>query len=369
MARMWFPDAGAGLDEFDTIGKQIKALAEGGFGGVEVAMLADGANFTNDQSRLIGWGTDAWRKLLKKVLKAANEVPGGFTVDITIAPHWPLIISSIDPNDDAAVQEVSHTVQKLTTEQVGSGKVKLPLPTIRLRDGITAAPAAPFIFTDTLVSAVLLKVAAIDAKGNPQYDLGSLIDLTNNTQAVAGAGYAAGVPDAAAAKKYGFDYQQVVELWGSEPAASADLSKSFNRKVDAEGNRARMKDWQSVYQADLSAADTQLRGYQPSAGTTIKPGDYVAVTIYRRGTGQVMSDGGFGGIAVLMYGRTYTTDYFSKEGVDAVSWFWEQKILDDELRAMLKTNKSSIFEDSIETAASTAFWSHSLSDKLRARNY
>ena len=27
MARMWFPDAGAGIDEYDTVEKQINALA------------------------------------------------------------------------------------------------------------------------------------------------------------------------------------------------------------------------------------------------------------------------------------------------------------------------------------------------------
>ena len=49
MARMWFPDASAGVDENDTIAKQINALAEAGFGGVEIAFLADGSNYTNEQ--------------------------------------------------------------------------------------------------------------------------------------------------------------------------------------------------------------------------------------------------------------------------------------------------------------------------------
>ena len=52
------------------------------------------------------------------------------------------------------------------------------------------------------------------------------------------------------------------------------------------------------------------------------------------------SDGGFGGLAVLMYGRTYTTDYFSRPGVDAVTQFWERNIIDDELRGLLEANRS-----------------------------
>lgn len=369
MARMWFPDAGAGLDEFDTIGKQISALAEGGFGGVEVTMLADGADFTNEQARIVGWGTEAWRSLLKKVLRAAEAVPGGFTVDITITPHWPMIISGVDPNDAAAAQEVSHTVQKLDADAMRDGRVRLQLPRTRLEDETRSVPAAPFIFTDTLESAVLLKVAEVAADGSPRYELASAIDLTSASSAIEGEGHAAGVPDAAAAEQYGFDYNEVLELWGSEPDAGADLGAGYNGKVDAAGNRARMQDWQAVYEADLSNVAAQLGGYQPSAGDELRPGDYAIVNVYRRGTGQVLSDGGFGGISVLMYGRTYTTDYFSRPGVDAVTYFWERNIIDDELRSLLEANRSSIFEDSIEASFSTAFWTDELTETLGSRGY
>lgn len=66
MARMWFPDAGAGADDNDLIEKQIQELADKGFGGVEVAMLADGVSYNNEEGREYGWGTENWRKLLKK---------------------------------------------------------------------------------------------------------------------------------------------------------------------------------------------------------------------------------------------------------------------------------------------------------------
>ena len=69
--------------------KQIFELADKGFGGVEVAMLADGVEYDNEEGRIYGWGTDNWIKVLKKVLKAAAKVPGGFQVDTTITAHWP----------------------------------------------------------------------------------------------------------------------------------------------------------------------------------------------------------------------------------------------------------------------------------------
>ena len=93
MARMWFPDAGAGEDDNDCIEKQILELADRGFGGVEVAMLMSyGVRYTNEESRSYGWGTENWIRLLKKVLKAAEKVPGGFQVDMTITGHWPPVL-------------------------------------------------------------------------------------------------------------------------------------------------------------------------------------------------------------------------------------------------------------------------------------
>lgn len=85
MTRLWFPDAAAGEDNNETIEKQILELADKGFGGVEVAMLMTfGVFYTNEESRSYGWGTENWIKLLKKVLKAAAKVPGGFEVDMTV---------------------------------------------------------------------------------------------------------------------------------------------------------------------------------------------------------------------------------------------------------------------------------------------
>ena len=45
---------------------------------------------------------------MKKILKAANTIEGGFKVDFTITPHWPPISNTIDPNDDEAATELSY---------------------------------------------------------------------------------------------------------------------------------------------------------------------------------------------------------------------------------------------------------------------
>ena len=231
-----------------------------------MTLLSNSGKFSNEEAKTAGWGTDAWRSLLKKVLKAAKKVDGGFTVDITITAHWPTVINNIDPNDDAASQEISYTTHKLTRADLENSAFKLPLPEQRVADEAPNAGAAPFLFVDKFVSAALVKVESVSEDGNVVYDMVSIVDLANVTGKVEGAGYAAGVPDEAACEQYGINYAEVVRLFGEAPAEGADLSKSFNGKMDAYGNRARMADWQDVYASDLTAKAGLLESYQPSEG-------------------------------------------------------------------------------------------------------
>ncbi|MBC5788140.1 FIVAR domain-containing protein [Clostridium facile] len=374
MARMWFPDGGAGIDEYDTVEKQIMELAEAGFGGVEVTMLSSSSNIASEDAKVVGWGTEAWNNTLKKVLKAAKKVEGGFIVDITITAHWPTTINNIDPNDDAASQEITSTVTKVTADDLQSNSYKLTLPEQKTQDRVEALKPGVFLFTDTLVSSSLVKVDSVKEDGTVIYDLDSIIDLNTSTT---GDGYAAGVPDEATFNEYQADgrvdasmnYQNnVLNIFGEAPAEDADFSQSFNKKIDENGNRKRMADWQNYYQADLSA--TNISGYTSSEGDAIQAGDYVVVTTYRRGTGQIMSDAPFGGISDAMYARSYVTNYFNRDGVDAIFDYWNKSILnDEELVSLLKENGSSIFEDSIEASHTGAFWSYNLMEELEQENY
>lgn len=215
MARMWFPDAGAGIDEYDTIEKQIMALADGGFGGVEVTMMVNGSNMNNEDAKLVGWGTPAYQSLLKKVLRAAEKVEGGFIVDITITAHWPTVINNVDPNDAAASQELSYQYKKVTAEDIGT-ITSLPLPEQKISRKNDGLPTMYFLYTDTFVSAALAKVVdmkevtsggggggwpgggefpggqpmAADAETTytPVFEFDSVIDLTDSTSVIEGAG-------------------------------------------------------------------------------------------------------------------------------------------------------------------------------------
>jgi len=317
MARMWFPDATAGMDDNDTIEKQILELADAGFGGVEVAMLSDGGTFTNEEADVAGWGTENWVKLLKKVYKAAAKVKDGFVIDLTITAHWPPCINTIDPNDSEASHETSIAFTKVKAADVGGGTVALNRPTVKTADGKNA----PFVFTDTLVSAALAKVTAVTTKGSGTATYAAFTveyDSITSLETAQSGSSAAGIPDEVYfnANKTAYNWtgtyaSAVVSAFGPDPVTSV-----FPEKIDGDGNRKRLADTQYDYDADLSGIDAGVATEITTGdqGNAILVGDYVAVGVYYRGTGQNFS----GGSALLMKNRPYVPDYFDKSGMKVV---------------------------------------------------
>ena len=337
MARMWFPDASAGADDNDVVEKQILALAEAGFGGVEFTMLSDTGEYNNEQARIYGWGTENYKKLLKKLFNAAAKVPGGFQIDVTMTAHWPLVLNNLDPNDEAASKETSYSFTKITADALTSGKLDLALPAQKTAD----SQSKRFIFTDDFVAAAVARVTG-GSGNNLQLDFTSLEVITSGvapkeTEPGVFAGSAAGVPDAATAAANGWDYATICENFGPEPSLPLTVN---NGKQDANFDRARMADWQYIYQADLS--DLTLTGLNNNAAIAV--GDYVVLTTYMRGTGQVMS----GGRGKLMHNMTYVTNYFNEIGTKIVTDYWDEYILDPELISMMRSDNGYMFEDSIE---------------------
>ena len=365
MARMWFPDASAGEDDNDYIEKQISELAAKGFGGVEVAMImTNGVRYENEDTRIYGWGTDNWIKLMKKVLKAAAKVPGGFQVDATITSHWPPVLNTIDPNDEAASKELSFSVTPITAEDMESGTIKLELPLQK-----TSAPASTFgptaydhfLFTDRFVSAVLVRIADIvvqpgekGAQDRTRYvfDFKSLTPITNRVAVIPGAGYAAGVPDRAAATAHGWDYDKICRFFGPE---SNGPRTRCNGKQDEEMNRKRMADWQEEYQVSINGLDINVseNGGEPKAG------DWVVLSTFSRGTGQSVVG------ASTMRNGIFALNYFNAEGTKALTDYWEQMFArDPELLMLMTANPGNYFEDSIELISVASYWTSSFLDNM-----
>lgn len=363
MVRMWFPDAGAGEDPNDLIEKQILELAEKGFGGVEIAMLADGVNYDNSGGKIYGWGTTNWKNLLKKVLKAAEKVPGGFQVDMTITAHWPPTLNTLDPNDEAANKELSYSITKINRQNISNNLISLQLPVQRLdgpKPGFRGAKSYDhFLFTDTFLSATIAKVSRINMISNeentnielmPQYifDFNSLKTITNTVSSDRDGGYAAGVPDEATANIYGWNYNEILEFFGPE---SDGPWISNNGKLDEELNRKRMADWQNQYTADLT--DVSFDGINSNSEIII--GDWVVISTFSRGTGQSIPGGR------IMHNGVFVTNYFNKAGTTSLTDFWDNMMANDpELLELMRSNKGYIFEDSIEASSQSSYWASTI---------
>ena len=367
-------------------------MADAGFGGVELAMMIDGSSFDNEDAKTIGWGTSAYQALLKKVLKAANAIEGGFKVDITYTAHWPLTINTIDPNDAAQQQSLVSVYQKITADDVANGSVELKQPDIQYYDQL----GAPFVFKNTLVSSSLAKVESVNEDGSLVLDLDSMTKLETETLEKT---TRAGVPDAEALSTLdtyindGVTEEKVTECFGE--AGNPEDIASDNGKIDSNGNRIRMADVQNYYSTDISAyapvEETAEEGSEidltrpsmmqggsmdageeqivlnPSEGEEIQARDYVLLNVYSRGTGEIQSDGSFGGTSIPMYGRCYVPTYYEQEGADVITDYWDDFILDEELTALLQENSklgSSMFEDSLELTKEGAFWANTILDEV-----
>ena len=361
MARMWFPDAGAGEDNGDYIDKQISELAEKGFGGVEVAMLMSrGVHYDNPEAQAYGWGTDNWIKLLKKVLKAAAKVPDGFQIDMTVTAHWPPVLNTFDPNDDAANKELSFSVTPITPDDLARGTIKLELPLQRTdAPSSTFGPTAydHFLFTDQFVSAVVVRIADVVEKpgtNSPFYvfDFKSLTPITERVSVIPGAGYAAGVPDRQTAQARGWNYDKLCDFFGPESDGPWTL---YNGKQDERQNRKRMADWQDEYQASLEGVTIDL----PEGGGQLKPGEWVVLSTFYRGTGQSIVG------STIMPNGVFAAGYFNAAGTKALTDYWMQMFeKDPELLNLMKALHGNYFEDSIESTSVSSYWSPTFMDDV-----
>ncbi|MDO5425033.1 MAG: glycosyl hydrolase [Eubacteriales bacterium] len=145
--------------------------------------IADITDLEEMDSYNLGFGSKAMVYTLLEALNTANnqnedfklaaddEDFDGFIIDITVTAHWPPVLNTVDPNDDAQQQQASTTIQALEVSDlfemdengnptaVKSGeKLTLELPAQRL---YSQGAAAPFYFADKLVSVSIGKVEEV----------------------------------------------------------------------------------------------------------------------------------------------------------------------------------------------------------------
>ena len=321
MFRCWFPDAGADLDRIEN---HVKTVYEAGFGGMEIAMVPQFAEF--DQKEY-GWGTKRWKEMLRRILQTAVSCPEPMKIDLTITAHWPPALNTIDPNHPAAQKELQYTVTKVTER----GIMELPMPKTRICDN-DAGDAAHFVFVDEFLCAVRGKI--VGRKG----------------------------------KKYILEHDTLEDvsrfvtiLDKTTPAGIAHNETKF-------GSKQKLANTQHYYAIDLDAA-----GIPAQNGEEWENGDTLLFAYFTRGTGQTLSGRSMPMFQLYlpMADKMYATDYYCTEGTDAIIDFWEKNILDDdEIRSLMSKIDGAIFEDSIELSCATIPWTNRFAENFkRLRSY
>lgn len=400
MARMWFCDAYAGAAEDDCIETQLRTMAEGGIGGVEIALLADGCGIENAGE--FGWGTPNWTKTLKKIMKAARGIPGGFKVDFTISPHWPPNIYTIDPNDPAASSDLLYAWKKVTAADIAKGTMAVPMPVPRLFD----QKNNPFIFRNTFVGANLARVSGMPRpkmrgfRPPPEMGqedgytvIGALPDgvvpldehpplkvegsfrppegaefvpegmrredidwnvpfepLPWRSRALITLQYDSLQDVSSAVRKVegagwacGVPDQKAIDRWYQGKTTLEAVDEAFDPPADPgdmlpDGKRdSQYRRKRMADWQDVYELDLRDIEVSPASdGEELEPGDLVLIGFFCRGSGQQLSGGG---PWKIMPNQTYVANYLIPEGIDAITDYWDKYILSDpELRAMVEAN-------------------------------
>jgi hypothetical protein len=84
---------------------EVNAIADAGFAGFEIADVRNSEHVVMPAARY-GWGSPAWKDGLAAALQAAQA--RGLMADITIGPYWPAVAAGIQPDDDAAMKELTY---------------------------------------------------------------------------------------------------------------------------------------------------------------------------------------------------------------------------------------------------------------------
>lgn len=122
----WWLAEGAHTDE--TIIEEIETMHEQGFTGFELCMLDE----RSLDSNIYAYGSEEWSHDVKLAIETASKY--GMSVGLTSGTHWKAAnIPGLDPNSEAAGQEVGYSVEKVPSGTSRDGQLALP----KVRRGYT----------------------------------------------------------------------------------------------------------------------------------------------------------------------------------------------------------------------------------------
>lgn len=121
MMRWWMPGA---YMENDEIKREIKLMADAGYGGAEVLFFFPIPTADADPTKDYSFGSAEWNDRMKAALEAAIEYD--FQLDFTLTPSWPLAIPSITDVNDERTEQGLHVGVSNSIKGTYVGQIPIP---------------------------------------------------------------------------------------------------------------------------------------------------------------------------------------------------------------------------------------------------
>ena len=350
--RYWWPGS---YIEPEIVAKEINAMADAGFGGVEITDVRDGTSVKMDP-KVYGWGNKRWVAGVEQAMETALE--RGMAVDITIGPKWPAGIPGVVPDDDAAAKELTHGSKVLQGGETYSGTLpgyalKTAVPTVGPGGSGGGAAGTGAAITPKLVA--LLAYKQVSANGsNITLDFGSMIDLTSrvsgtniNWTAPAGgtwhliAFYCRGtgqIPTVASGSHYADPPAYCVDVYGI--AGTNAIIDYWNKNLITPKGRELMKQLKGNFFEDSLELEAE-KNWSPLLPERFKSFRGYDIIPYLPLLAVSRSGGGFGGFGGFGGGSSP----FTLSGVDTqrVNYDYQrtlsQMYINDHIQAMMKWAK------------------------------
>jgi hypothetical protein len=174
MFRYWLP--GGAVDEVQVV-REIEAIADAGYKGVEIAHVMDGARYPVDPD-LYGYGTDRWNQAVRAALEAADR--RGLQVDLNLGSRWPMAVPGLDIDGLASSKELAYGYALVEAGGAFKGDVPSPEPrTYEDRSSVDGVISTDVRTADPVFITATAVRCRDDCPAQPlEVDLGSHVDLS-----------------------------------------------------------------------------------------------------------------------------------------------------------------------------------------------
>lgn len=118
--RWWWPH---GLVDEAEIRREVRSMADAGFGGAEIADVHHSVSEPLDPAGH-GWGTEPWIEAVVAALEEAREQD--LIMDLTLGPSWPVALPTVDPNSPEAMTELATGTALVEAGETFDGAIPPP---------------------------------------------------------------------------------------------------------------------------------------------------------------------------------------------------------------------------------------------------